>query len=158
MSAARTARGEGHRTSIPKAAARNARLIPLSRSGTIGLTPLAGEAVLASSRTARAGGVAAVAAHDFHREGGWIMSVMSIVWMIIVGFIVGVLARFFYPGAVNLGFWMTTLLGIGGSIVGGIVGGLFSSSPDGKFQPAGWILSIAGAMLLLWGYLNYFAK
>jgi len=86
------------------------------------------------------------------------MSVMSIVWMIIVAFIVGVLARFFYPGAVNLGFWMTTLLGIGGSIVGGIVGGLFSSSPDGKFQPAGWILSIAGAMLLLWGYLNYFAK
>ena len=86
------------------------------------------------------------------------MGIVGIIGTIIVGFVVGLLARFFYPGAVNLGFWMTTLLGIGGSIVGGIVGGLFSSSPDGKFQPAGWILSIAGAMLLLWGYLNYFAK
>ena len=86
------------------------------------------------------------------------MSLMGIVSTIIVGFIVGLLARFFYPGAVNLGFWMTTLLGVGGSIVGGIIGGLFSSSPDGKFQPAGWILSIVCAMLLLWGYLNYFAK
>ena len=36
-----------------------------------------------------------------------------------MGFIVGVLARFVYPGAVPLGFWMTALLGIGGSIVVG---------------------------------------
>jgi len=41
------------------------------------------------------------------------MGIMGIVWMILVGFVVGVLARFFYPGAVGLGFWMTALLGIG---------------------------------------------
>lgn len=83
------------------------------------------------------------------------MGIMSIIWMIIVGFIVGLLARFFYPGAVNLGFWMTTLLGIGGSLVGGIIASLVWTSRDGKFQPAGWFLSILGAMLLLYGYLNY---
>jgi uncharacterized membrane protein YeaQ/YmgE (transglycosylase-associated protein family) len=75
--------------------------------------------------------------------------------MIVVGFIVGLLARFFYPGAVSMGFWMTTLMGIGGSIVGGVIGGMLWKSPDGRFHPAGWILSIVGAMILIWGYLNY---
>lgn len=83
------------------------------------------------------------------------MGIMSIIWMIIIGFIVGVLARFFYPGAVELGFWMTTLLGIGGSLVGGIIGSLLWRSPDGRFKPAGIIMSIIGALILLWGYLNY---
>lgn len=86
------------------------------------------------------------------------MSVMGIVWMIVIGFIVGVLARYFYPGAVDLGFWMTTLLGVGGSIVGGIIGSIFGGSSDGRFRPAGWILSIVGALVLLWVYLNFYAK
>jgi uncharacterized membrane protein YeaQ/YmgE (transglycosylase-associated protein family) len=42
--------------------------------------------------------------------------------------------------------------GGGGSIVGGLIGGLIWKSSDGKFHPAGVILSILGAMLLLWGY------
>ncbi|MBA3776637.1 MAG: GlsB/YeaQ/YmgE family stress response membrane protein [Betaproteobacteria bacterium] len=83
------------------------------------------------------------------------MGILSIIWMIIIGFIVGVLARFFYPGAIELGFWMTTLLGIGGSLVGGIIGSLLWRSRDGRFQPAGMIMSIIGALILLWGYLNY---
>ena len=85
------------------------------------------------------------------------MGIMSIIWMIVVGFIVGVLARFFYPGAVGLGFWMTTLLGIGGSLVGGVISSLIFRSPDGKFHPAGWILSILGALLVLWAYLKFVA-
>jgi len=83
------------------------------------------------------------------------MGVMSIIWMIIVGFIVGLLARFFYPGAVALGFWMTTLLGIGGSLVGGVISSVIFKSADGKFHPAGWILSIIGALILLYLYLNF---
>jgi uncharacterized membrane protein YeaQ/YmgE (transglycosylase-associated protein family) len=83
------------------------------------------------------------------------MGIMHIVWMIVVGFIVGLLARFFYPGAVNLGFWLTTLLGIGGSLVGGIIGSLLFKSPDGKFHPAGFFLSLVGALLLLWVYINF---
>lgn len=82
------------------------------------------------------------------------MGIMSIIWMIIVGFLVGVLARFFYPGAITLGFWMTTLIGIGGSLVGGVIGSLIWKSPEGKFHPAGWVLSIIGAMILIWGFLN----
>jgi uncharacterized membrane protein YeaQ/YmgE (transglycosylase-associated protein family) len=82
------------------------------------------------------------------------MGIFSIIGLIIVGFIVGVLARFFYPGAVNMGFWMTTLLGIGGSLVGGIVGGLLWRGSDGRFHRAGWIMSILGAMALIWLYLN----
>ena len=78
------------------------------------------------------------------------MGIMSIIWMIVVGFIVGVLARWFYPGAIGMGFWMTTLLGIVGSLVGGVIGGLIFRSPDGKFHPAGWIMSIVGALIVLW--------
>jgi uncharacterized membrane protein YeaQ/YmgE (transglycosylase-associated protein family) len=83
------------------------------------------------------------------------MSIMSIVWMIIVGFIVGVLARFFYPGAIAMGFWMTTLLGVAGSLVGGVISSLIFRSDGGKFHPAGWIMSIIGSMILLYAYLNF---
>ena len=84
------------------------------------------------------------------------MGIMGIIGTIIVGFIVGVLARFFYPGAVPLGFWLTVALGIGGSIVGGVISSLIWKTPDGKFHPAGWIMSIVGALLLLWAYINFF--
>lgn len=83
------------------------------------------------------------------------MGIMGIISMIVVGFVVGLLARFLYPGAVAMGFWMTTLLGIGGSLVGGVVGSMLFKSPDGRFHPAGWILSIIGSMALIWLYLNY---
>jgi uncharacterized membrane protein YeaQ/YmgE (transglycosylase-associated protein family) len=83
------------------------------------------------------------------------MGIMGIIGTIVVGFIVGLLARFFYPGAVNLGFWMTTLLGIGGSVVGGLISGLLFKSGDGKFTTAGWIMSTLGAMILIWGYLTF---
>ena len=83
------------------------------------------------------------------------MGLMHIVWMIIVGFIVGVIARFIYPGAIAMGFWATALVGIIGSLVGGVIGGLIWRSPDGKFHPAGWILSVIGALIVLWLYLNF---
>ena len=80
---------------------------------------------------------------------------MGIIGTIIVGFIVGVLARYFYPGPVPMGFWLTVALGIGGSLVGGVVSSLIFKSPDGKFHPAGWLLSLIGALLLLWVYINF---
>jgi uncharacterized membrane protein YeaQ/YmgE (transglycosylase-associated protein family) len=83
------------------------------------------------------------------------MGIMGIISMIVVGFIVGLLARFFYPGAVSMGFWMTSLLGIGGSLVGGVIASLIWRSPNGKFQAAGWFLSILGSMALIWVYLNF---
>jgi uncharacterized membrane protein YeaQ/YmgE (transglycosylase-associated protein family) len=86
------------------------------------------------------------------------MGIMHLVWMIIVGFIVGVLARWIYPGAVSMGFWATAIVGIIGSLVGGVIGGLIWRSPDGRFHPGGLILSLVGALIVLWIYLNYFAK
>ena len=83
------------------------------------------------------------------------MGLFGIIATIIVGFIVGLIARAIMPGVDSLGFWLTAALGIGGSIVGGVISGLIFKSPDGKFHPAGWILSIIGAMLLLWAYNTY---
>jgi uncharacterized membrane protein YeaQ/YmgE (transglycosylase-associated protein family) len=80
---------------------------------------------------------------------------MGIISTIIVGFVVGLLARFFYPGAVNLGFWMTTLLGIGGSIVGGLIGQMFGGSKGGSFTPAGWLMSILGSVILIWAWTTF---
>jgi uncharacterized membrane protein YeaQ/YmgE (transglycosylase-associated protein family) len=79
---------------------------------------------------------------------------LHIIWSIIVGFIVGLIARAIMPGVQGMGFIMTTLLGIGGSIVGGLIGRLFSRpAPGSSFHAAGFIMSLIGALLLLfcWG-------
>jgi uncharacterized membrane protein YeaQ/YmgE (transglycosylase-associated protein family) len=49
-----------------------------------------------------------------------------------------------------MGFWMTAILGIAGSIVGGLIARLFSKpAPGAPFHPAGFIMSIIGAVVLL---------
>ena len=75
---------------------------------------------------------------------------MGIIWTIIVGLIVGAIARWLMPGTQSMGWIMTSILGIAGSIVGGFVSSLIWKSPDGKFHPAGWFLSILGAIAVLW--------
>ena len=78
---------------------------------------------------------------------------LHIIWSIIIGFIVGLCARAIMPGMQHLTFIMTTLLGIGGSIVGGLIGRLFSRpAPGSAFHPAGFIMSIIGAIILLWAW------
>ena len=82
---------------------------------------------------------------------------LHIIWSIILGFIVGLIARAIMPGIQHLSFIMTTLLGIGGSIIGGLIARLFSKpAPGSSFHPAGFIMSIIGALILLfiWGKLN----
>jgi uncharacterized membrane protein YeaQ/YmgE (transglycosylase-associated protein family) len=75
---------------------------------------------------------------------------LHIIWSIIVGFIVGVIAHMFVPGAGHLGFWATSFVGIGGSIVGGLIARIFSRPKDGAFfHPAGFFLSIIGAVIVL---------
>jgi len=76
---------------------------------------------------------------------------LHILWYIIIGFIVGLLARFFFPGPVPMGFIMTVIVGIVGSIIGGLIARLFSRPPAGTpFHTAGIILSIIGAIVLIW--------
>nr|WP_303803460.1 GlsB/YeaQ/YmgE family stress response membrane protein [Snodgrassella alvi] len=75
---------------------------------------------------------------------------MGFIWTIIVGFIIGVLAKLIYPGKDNLGIVMTTLLGIGGSLVAGYVGQLFGWYHAG--EKAGLIASVIFACLILFLY------
>ena len=75
---------------------------------------------------------------------------MSIIWVILVGFIVGLIARAVMPGEQKMGFILTTVLGIVGSVVAGYLGqaiGLYQAG-----QGAGFIGSIVGALILLFGY------
>jgi uncharacterized membrane protein YeaQ/YmgE (transglycosylase-associated protein family) len=78
-------------------------------------------------------------------------------WMFVVGLMAGALARFFMPGHDHLGIVMTALLGIAGSFVGGLVTRVFSTPKEGtSLHPAGFVMSIVGAMILLfvWHHLR----
>lgn len=79
------------------------------------------------------------------------MLVAAIRW-IVFGFVVGVIARFLMPGPHPMGFIMTTALGIAGSFVGGYLGTLVHGGQMAASQPAEWIGSIIGAVVLLFAY------
>jgi uncharacterized membrane protein YeaQ/YmgE (transglycosylase-associated protein family) len=72
---------------------------------------------------------------------------MGIIGTIIVGLIVGAIARFLLPGEQKMGWILTCLLGIGGSLIAGYVGQAMGWYAAG--QGAGWIASIVGAVILL---------
>lgn len=75
---------------------------------------------------------------------------LHILWSIVVGFVVGLIARALVPGADVMGFWMTSGLGIAGSMTGGLLARLFNRPADGAmFHPAGFFLSLVGAVVLL---------
>ncbi|MFY9555452.1 MAG: GlsB/YeaQ/YmgE family stress response membrane protein [Blastocatellia bacterium] len=75
---------------------------------------------------------------------------MQIIWWIIVGLIVGALARLIMPGKDPMGWLATAVLGIAGSFVGGFIGNLIWRPADGSyFHPGGLLLSLLGALLLL---------
>ncbi|HTF33538.1 MAG TPA: GlsB/YeaQ/YmgE family stress response membrane protein [Myxococcota bacterium] len=78
------------------------------------------------------------------------MHPLHILWAILVGFVIGLLARLLMPGPDSMGFLLTTALGIGGSLVGGFIGGLVSKPKEGApFHPAGFLMSVVGAVILL---------
>jgi uncharacterized membrane protein YeaQ/YmgE (transglycosylase-associated protein family) len=83
------------------------------------------------------------------------MGIFGIIGTSIVASIVGLLPRASMPGVQSMGFWLTTALGVGGSLVGGLISSIIWKSPEGKFHPAGWVLSIIGAMILLWAYNTF---
>jgi uncharacterized membrane protein YeaQ/YmgE (transglycosylase-associated protein family) len=72
---------------------------------------------------------------------------MGIIGTIIVGLIVGALARFLLPGEQKMGWILTGALGVGGSLIAGLVGQALGWYRAG--QGAGWIASVLGAMILL---------
>jgi len=77
----------------------------------------------------------------------------GLIGTIVVGFIVGVIAKLIMPGKENMGFIMTTLLGIAGALLASYAGQLIGWYQAG--QGAGWIGSIVGAFVVLWVYLKF---
>jgi uncharacterized membrane protein YeaQ/YmgE (transglycosylase-associated protein family) len=72
---------------------------------------------------------------------------MHVLWMIVVGLIVGALAKLVMPGRDPGGIIITILLGIGGSLIAGFLGravGWYSAG-----EPVGFIASVIGAIVLL---------
>ena len=72
---------------------------------------------------------------------------MNYVWMALIGFIVGLIARAILPGTQSLGIILTAVLGVAGSLLAGFAGQAMGWYAQG--QPAGFIASVLGAIVLL---------
>lgn len=84
---------------------------------------------------------------------------MHIIGFLIFGLIVGLLARAIYPGRQSMGWLSTAILGMIGSLVGGLIGHALwggNSAADGSwgFTPGGLISSIVGAIIVLFVWLS----
>jgi uncharacterized membrane protein YeaQ/YmgE (transglycosylase-associated protein family) len=76
---------------------------------------------------------------------------VGLVWQLLVGLIIGLIARFLLPGKEPiapgaLGWLITALIGIGGSMLGTFLGRMLFA---GESYTSGWIMSILGAIILL---------
>jgi uncharacterized membrane protein YeaQ/YmgE (transglycosylase-associated protein family) len=72
---------------------------------------------------------------------------MTILWMILIGFVIGLLAKMLTPGRDPSGFFITAAIGIAGSLLatfGGQALGWYAAG-----EPAGFIGSVVGAIVLL---------
>lgn len=72
---------------------------------------------------------------------------MGVIWTIVLGFVIGVIAKFLHPGKDNMGFIMTVILGIAGSFAAGIIGQFLGWYRAG--EGAGFIASVIAAIILL---------
>ena len=75
---------------------------------------------------------------------------MHLLWELIIGLVVGAIAKFLMPGKDPGGIWITMIIGIAGSIIATYIG-----QAIGWYQPgqgAGFIMSVVGAILLLFIY------
>lgn len=75
---------------------------------------------------------------------------MAFIWMLVVGLIVGLIARAIMPGSQNLGLILTTILGIVGALVGGFLGQALGLYAEGS--QVGLIASVVGAIIVLFVY------
>jgi uncharacterized membrane protein YeaQ/YmgE (transglycosylase-associated protein family) len=72
---------------------------------------------------------------------------MGIIWTIVLGFVIGLIAKLLHPGKENMGIIMTVLLGIAGSFLAGVIGQSIGWYKAG--EGAGFIASVIVAFLLL---------
>ncbi len=74
---------------------------------------------------------------------------MGIVYFIVFGLIVGLIARAIMPGKQSMGFIMTSVLGMIGSFVGGFLASLITQQRVMDFHTAGLVGSLIGALIVL---------
>jgi uncharacterized membrane protein YeaQ/YmgE (transglycosylase-associated protein family) len=91
------------------------------------------------------------------------MSAMTLVSWALCGLIVGLIARFLIPGRQNMSLLMTMALGIVGAFVGGFLYWSIWGAPGAPFSLSGdawqgWIVSIIGAGIVLWGYATLYPR
>ncbi len=72
---------------------------------------------------------------------------MGLLWTVIIGFLVGLIARAVMPGRQIMGIILTTLLGIGGALLAGYAGQLLGYYKVG--DPVGFVASVVGALVIL---------
>ena len=72
---------------------------------------------------------------------------MGVIWTIVLGFVIGLIAKLIHPGKENMGFIMTILIGIAGSFLAGIIGQSLGWYQAG--EGAGFIASVIVAIILL---------
>jgi len=72
---------------------------------------------------------------------------MGIIWTIILGLVIGVIAKILHPGKENMGFVMTIVLGVAGSFLAGVIGQFMGWYRAG--EGAGFIASVVVAIVLL---------
>jgi uncharacterized membrane protein YeaQ/YmgE (transglycosylase-associated protein family) len=72
---------------------------------------------------------------------------MGLLWTVIIGFLVGLIARAVMPGRQIMGIILTTLLGIGGALLAGYAGQLLGYYKVG--EPVGFVASVVGALVIL---------
>ena len=72
---------------------------------------------------------------------------MGILWTIVLGFVIGVMAKLLHPGRENMGFIATIVLGVAGSFLAGVIGQYFGWYRAG--EGAGFIASVIVTILLL---------
>jgi uncharacterized membrane protein YeaQ/YmgE (transglycosylase-associated protein family) len=72
---------------------------------------------------------------------------MGIIWTILIGFFIGLIARAIKPGKDSLGFILTTILGVSGSVFAGLIGKSLGVYKPG--EPVGLIAAVLGALALL---------
>ena len=87
----------------------------------------------------------------------------AIVYLLFAGLVIGLLARFAVPGKAPLKLWQTVLLGIAGSMLGGLVAGMFGVlDDDGAVAPgeamSSFFFSLGGAIVLLILYRKFVQK
>lgn len=68
---------------------------------------------------------------------------------IVAGLIIGALARLIKPGKQNLTVWMTLLLGLAGSVIGGVVANLLGTGSIWELNVIGFVVAVVAAVLLI---------